>query len=168
MNEGMPGMWGFIGIDPGITSGIAWTTVTQFIGTGYAPARCDWDAHCASCDGDALIDLLLWRIDVYAALGTPILLCGEKFVKSNRHAGSQADHDKTRDVLATCMNMARRHNPLVKCVLRTAAEVKPWANDNRLSAIGFPMAPKLKDGRDAGRHMMFGAVKSGRAADPLL
>jgi hypothetical protein len=55
-----------------------------------------------------------------------------------------------------------------KVVLRPAAEVKPWATDKRLEKIGFPLAPKLKDARDAGRHMLFGAVKSGRADDPLL
>jgi hypothetical protein len=153
-------MWAFIGIDPGITSGIAWATFTRTVNYG------EWDVHAASCDGDAMIDLMLWRISVYQEAGAPLLLCAEKFIKSNRAPGKQSDHDKTRDWVASALNMARRAG--VTCVERPASDVKPFCTDKRLERIGFPLAPKLKDARDAGRHLLFGAIKSGRADDPLL
>jgi hypothetical protein len=158
--SGTPGMWAFIGIDPGITSGIAWATYTRYIN------RSEWDVHAASCDGDAMIDLMMWRISVYQAAGMPLLLCAEKFVDSNRRPGKQSDHDNTRAWAASSVSMARRAG--VTCAERSAADVKPFCTDKRLEKIGFPLAPKLKDARDAGRHMLFGAIKSGRADDPLL
>lgn len=155
------GMWAFIGIDPGITSGIAWGTFSRYVN------RSEWDLHAASCDGDALIDIMLWRIAAYQAAGCPKpLLFAEKFIQSNRHPGKQADFEKSRDWVASAVNMATRSG--ATCVLRPAADVKPWATDKRLERVGFPLAPKLKDARDAGRHLLFGAVKSGKADDPLL
>ena len=53
-------------------------------------------------------------------------------------------------------------------VTRPASDVMTWCSDKRLETINFPLAPKMKDARAAGKHMLFGAVKSGRADDPLL
>jgi hypothetical protein len=56
----------------------------------------------------------------------------------------------------------------VKLYARSAAEVKPWATDNRLEAARL-IAPthQMRHARDAGRHALFCAVRDCGLADPL-
>lgn len=51
---------------------------------------------------------------------------------------------------------------------RSAAEVKPWATDERLAAAGLLEATKgMRHARDAARHALFCAVRDFGLADPL-
>ncbi len=159
------GSWGFIGLDPGITCGIAWATVDQFAATGYAKGKQNWNTSAASSNYDG------WRFILSAVLidfgnrGLPVLVSGEKFLTGNR-AGSKGENaDLTREYLFNGLRLAKEMGASVS--VRTAAEVKPWATDRRLEKIKFPLAPKMKDARDAGRHMLFGACKVRHITDPL-
>lgn len=58
--------------------------------------------------------------------------------------------------------------PAGKVVQRSASEVKPWATDERLDTVGLLDATKgMRHARDAARHALFLAVKSGHLPDPL-
>jgi hypothetical protein len=152
----LPIGFGFIGVDPGVTCGIAWCF--------YAGK---WDTRAASCDPDGMRFILESVLCHFAVdLEIPVLVCGEKFVTGNKPGTKGVNADVTRASLSEVEALAKLFAN-THYVAQTAAEVKPWATDRRLAAIGFPLAPKMKDSRDAGRHMLFGAVRSGRAADPL-
>lgn len=147
---------GFMGVDPGITCGIAWATWGPFSG---------WSVRAASCDLDAMLEVLGWRLRDWQRDGVPVTLQGEKFETGNRPGAKGRDADCTRRGLEYVLSTARDFGATF--VTARAADVKPWATDKRLAAIGFPLAPKLRDARDAGRHMLYAAVRSGRAPDPL-
>lgn len=166
MSNDAPGRWAFVGIDPGVTSGIAWGTFSRFVGTGLAPGNRIWDLHAASCDPEAMLYILRTVLADFSNEDTPVMVFAEKFIESSKRAGKQSDHDTPRQYLAFAQSIAK----VVFCVpftTRAAGVVKPWATDKRLEAVGFPLAPKLKDAKDAGRHLLYGAVLSGRAEDPL-
>lgn len=155
-----PGMWAFIGIDPGVTSGIAWGTCKQFIGRQY------WETHAASADPDAMLFILRRLLAEFNAMHIPVLVQGEKFITSRKPGTGGKDADLTRRYLISAQSVSKEFDATF--VQQPAGAVKPWATDKRLEAVGFPLAPKLRDARDAGRHMLFAAVKSGRVNDPLL
>ena len=85
----VPGMWGFIGVDPGVTSGIAWATYTRYApGPGYKENGHVWDVHAASCDPEGMLFILVAALGDFNRLGVPVLMQGEKFL-TTRGAGSR-------------------------------------------------------------------------------
>lgn len=150
------GFQGFIGVDPGVTCGVCWATYDEY---GL------WDVHAASCNFGAMTKILVWQLSSWRDLGIPVLLQGEEFRTGNQAGAKGKNADFTREALREALDLGKHYGATV--VTHTAADVMSWASDKRLKAIGFPLAPKMKDARAAGRHMMYGAVRSGRALDPL-
>lgn len=92
----------------------------------------------------------------------------ERFVVGNRAARSATPTAgaTTRDMIGEIDSYTRSLG--VPCARRAAADVKPWATDNRLEAAGLLEATKgMRHARDAARHALFCAVKDYGLPDPL-
>lgn len=92
----------------------------------------------------------------------------ERFVVGPRAARSStpAAGAATRDMVGVVTGWASEHR--VPLYARSAAEVKPWATDARLEAVGLLELTKgMRHARDAGRHALFCAVKDYGLPDPL-
>ncbi len=94
------------------------------------------------------------------------LLAVERYVvgyRSTRSAHQRAGR-LTRDMVgALCA-----FDSIATVVIRTASEVKPWATDKRLNAVGLLNATRgMPHARDAARHALFAAVHAGAMPDPL-
>jgi hypothetical protein len=149
---------GFIGIDPGATCGIAWALYDQQTNR--------WQIKAASCDPQAMLFILRHAVqELQEITRASVLVSGEKFVTGNKAGTKGANADLTREYLQKALSLAADLGATT--VTHTASEAKHWATDRRLQAVNFPLASKLKDSRDAGRHLIFSAVHSGRAQDPL-
>jgi len=100
--------------------------------------------------------------------GSNTVLAVEQFVVgplaargNNPQAGALA-----RSVIRACEFWAERRG--VMCHVRSAAEVKPWATDTRLTMAGLWAPTKgMRHARDAARHALFAAVKDCGLPDPL-
>jgi hypothetical protein len=117
--------------------------------------------------------MLAALLDYAGPTREPIVVAIEKFVVRRRAAASStaAAGATTRDLVgqleATALDV-RRRTAEVRVVLRSAAEVKPWATDTRLEAAGLLSAcTGMRHARDAARHALFAAVKDAGAPDPL-
>lgn len=95
----------------------------------------------------------------------------EKFI-TGRSAGTKgANADVTRQLVFELTECCQIAGFLVK--LRSAADVKPWASDKRLLASGIALPGdgvhgKARDGYDASRHALYGAVWDAKMTDPLI
>lgn len=156
----VPRVLAFIGVDPGVTCGISWGTYD----TRLSPEKPVWQVSAASCDDVAMRDILAWRLREWQGLF--VIVQAERFVTGNKPGTKGANADATRAGVHTVSETVKRFKSAT-FVTQSASDVKSWATDKRLAAIGFPLAPKMRDARDAGRHMLFAAVRSGRARDPL-
>lgn len=159
--------WSLIGGDPGGTCGLAWGTYSRYK-EGVLRNPPLWDLRAASCDPEAYFELLEWKLRTWGPQGEnrPVVLFVELFVTAGRNKSVKAaDADATRQRVEQSRALATKYGVPVKAY--PAAAVKPWASDKRLEVVGFPLAPKLKDARDAGRHLIYGAFKHGIADDPL-
>ena len=138
-----------LGVDPGPTPGIVLLTAAH----GRLEAR-----EVVQCSAGVL-HLVLAALDPYhAVIGVERFVVGRRASRSaSAHAGAE-----TRDqvgALEVLYPQAR---------FRTAAQVKPWATDERLDAAGLLEATKgLRHARDAARHALFAAVHDGVIPDPL-
>lgn len=95
-------------------------------------------------------------------------LAVERFVVGRRAARSStaAAGARTRDMVGAAAAWAVERS--VPCVQRSAAEVKPWATDARLDAVGLlALTAGMRHARDAGRHAVFCAVRDHSLPDPL-
>ena len=92
----------------------------------------------------------------------------ERFVVGRRagRSSSAGAGEVTRDLIGALQREARMAG--VDLILRTASEVKLWATDERLEAIGLIEATRgMRHARDGGRHALFAAVHDGVLHDPL-
>lgn len=92
----------------------------------------------------------------------------ERFVVGPRSARSNRgkDGEITRELVALARDWATRHS--LSYHERRAADVKPWATDDRLATAGLLEATKgMRHARDAGRHALFCAVRCYGLTDPL-
>lgn len=110
--------------------------------------------------------------DVLIALseGGDVVLAVERFVVGARSARSNdpAAGRIAREVVETCRAHAWADARGIRFVERSAAEVKPWASDERLSAAGLLVVTVgMRHARDAARHALFAAVKDCGMRDPL-
>lgn len=134
-----------IGVDPGPTPGI----VVLGIEDGQLT-----DVGVMQCSAELLYTLVA-TFNPYKEAAVAL----ERFVVRGRANAAQS---LTRDQVA---NLVRLH-PLT--LVRSAAEVKPWATDARLEAAGLLDACKgMRHARDAARHALFAAVKDTGLTDPL-
>jgi hypothetical protein len=95
------------------------------------------------------------------------LIAIERFVVGSRAARSAtaAAGQMTRTAIGEMLDVARG----LPCVLRSAAEVKPWATDARLKrAALFDVTSRMTHARDAARHALFAAVRDCGLIDPLI
>lgn len=154
-----------IGIDPGPTPGIVLLDRIQGgqIGGAYV-VQCDH--HSAPVVLRALLEVHL----------TPTIVQVEKFVVGRR--ASRSAHASaggvTRDLVGELTVVFDDYDSTPNGRLgghlfqRTAAQVKPWATDARLDAVGLLEATKgMRHARDAARHALFAAVHDGKIPDPL-
>jgi hypothetical protein len=148
-----------IGIDPGPTTGIVelkWSDDAQ----AFTRKRI---AQCNSPAALAVVAAFILEHDT-----APTFLAIEKFVDGRRsgRGNSPVSGRVTRDVIAA-LTLEYTDYPLTTVELRSASEVKPWANDERLHRVGLWSATKgMTHARDAARHALFAAVKHG-VPDPL-
>jgi hypothetical protein len=141
-----------IGADPGVTTGI--------MGLRYPCEghRSAWSA--IQCDhGSALviIDAQMGRVSA----DVQVFIALEGFIDGRR--SNTREGKITRELV-----MSIKDTWPAITVLRRATDVKPWATDYRLSAIGaIDKAPNMRHARDAGRHALFCAVHDLSIPDPL-
>lgn len=130
--------------------------------------------------GICLLDLELHEVDhlqltpravlpVVRALtkrSAPVLVAVERYVVGTRSSRSSSPKagQITRDLVGQLLGLADHEGLLV--VARSAAEVKPWATDERLERAGL-LVKGMRHANDAARHALFAAVKDCGAPDPL-
>lgn len=155
----MNGRVRILGIDPGPIPG--------FVELRYLERRLlDVSVVQASLNAASPVMLaLLGELDPKAWATTVQI---ERFVIGRRSARSStaAAGEQTRDLVGALSHEAQLLGARV--VLKSAANVKPWASDLRLDAAGLLDATKgMRHARDAARHALFAAVHDGNQPDPL-
>lgn len=148
-----------IGIDPGPTPGVVRLNLVtrpqrprELVGISFAqPPAAD----------------LLDTLTAYA-IGDYVTVAIERFVvgsRAARSAGANAG-TQTREMIGWVEAWADAYGHRV--VRRSASEVKPWATDARLAAVGLIDPTRGKQhARDAARHALFCAVRNYGLPDPL-
>lgn len=141
------------GIDPGPTPGI----VALHIDKGGLRST-----DVVQCSADVAALILCALLEETGP--KPVAYVGiERFVARGR---ASADQRLTAEQVTRLEREARDADAFV--FLRSAAEVKPWATDERLEAAGLLAAVKgMRHAKDAARHALFAAVKGGHLPDPL-
>jgi hypothetical protein len=153
-----------IGIDPGPIPGI----VRLQLDANWVGATCNafrvMDAQALQISPDLIEPVL----DMLAQDDQPVVAV-ERFVVGRRSALSStpAAGARTRGMVGVVEAWADRNS--VRCISRSAAEVKPWATDQRLAVAGLlePLTNGMRHARDAARHALFCAVKDYGMPDPL-
>ena len=146
-----------IGVDPGPMVGIVGfdTAVARLAAAEPIVIQCS-----ANVFADVLSAVLVGQGDVVLAV--------ERFVISplSARANAPSAGKVARDVVADCEHYAEAHE--LQCFLRSAAQVKPWATDARLTAAGLTEATRgMPHARDAARHALYAAVHDCGLLDPL-
>lgn len=133
-----------IGVDPGPTPGLVVLDIDDDRLAAVGVMQCS-------------APLLYTLVETFNPERTA-LVAVERFVTRGR---TNAAQQLTRDQVA---NLARLHT----AVEATAAQVKPWATDTRLEAVGLLAACSgMRHARDAARHALFAAVRHAGLPDPL-
>lgn len=141
-----------VGVDPGQTTGIAL----------FDPDALTWDF--IQCSPGAV----LWIVESAIERGAR-LIAVERFVvgpRASRSSSSKAGQI-TRDLIGALAALGEAGPSDLQIKLRPAAEVKPWATDKRLIAVGMTVSHKMRDAADAARQALFAAVKDCGVPDPL-
>lgn len=146
-----------IGVDPGVTTGIMALRYPCPGGRSVAAVvQCDYGTT------RIVLDAIMGRVTP----DTQVLIALESFVVGPRSSrSSSADAGRiTRNLIGAIEDTWGGI-----LVQRRATDVKPWATDYRLAAIGALDAtpPKMRDARDAGRHALYAAVHDCGIPDPL-
>jgi hypothetical protein len=148
----------YLGVDPGPSTGIALLNLED----DCSP---EWTVFQVNADGAN------WLLAAICRAYNPRSVEYEEFVPSNRAGTKGKAAQVTRRgadqvplvVKANCV----RRVPAVFVIARRATDVFPWASDKRLDKSGFPLGPKFKDARAAGKHALYTAVLDGKERDPL-
>lgn len=107
-------------------------------------------------------------LDGLAAGSSRTALALERYVVGSRAARSAAAAagSATRGMVGVVEAWGNVH--CYRVHLRCAADVKPWATDERLHALGLiDLTKGMRHARDAGRHALFAAVRDYGLPDPL-
>lgn len=146
-----------IGIDPGPLPGVVRLLIDEGHGT-----LTDTQALQVTPDLiEPVLDLLLAKDD-------RVVVAVERFVAGPRSSRSStpAAGAATRDMIVEITRWTTAVGSPVHS--RSAAEVKPWASDSRLDAVGLLELTKgMRHARDAARHALYCAVKDYGLPDPL-
>ncbi|TCB97561.1 hypothetical protein E0H26_11625 [Micromonospora zingiberis] len=154
-----------IGIDPGPVAGIA-LLIGQPADIGGAWFPRLLGAEALQVTHGLTTYVLDGLLNVVVPQSTVVAV--ERFVVGPRaarsaHAGSG---EVTRELVGVIAHWAKRNQ--LTCRERSAAEVKPWATDDRLTKAGLLDVTKgMRHARDAARHALFCAVRDFGLADPL-
>lgn len=151
-----------LGVDPGPTPGIVRLTVAS---SPVNPTPVIEQGQVVQCSEGVLVPVLNALIDFPETTTT---LAYEAFVVGARAARSStpAAGKATRDMVRELAYWAAHHD--IPSHLRRATEVKPWATDARLDAVGLlDLTKGMRHARDAGRHALFCAVRALGLPDPL-
>jgi hypothetical protein len=149
-----------VGVDPGPVTGI----VRLRLGRNGLPRTLLGAEALQVTEGLVAATLDALDRDCPDALSVAI----ERFVvgpRSSRSAKAK-DGEITREIVAVVRDWASRSS--LSCHARTAAQVKPWATDERLAAAGLLETTKgMRHARDAARHALYCAVRTYGLPDPL-
>jgi hypothetical protein len=145
----------FIGVDPGLTTGIALLDTEERTAT------------LVQSSPDAVFTIVNALIERCGDAGNESVsaLAIERFVSGPRSGklATPKGARQTRTLIEQLTMLVGTYG--IRTYLRSAAEVKPWATDARVRKLtdhrGMPHA------LDALRHALFCAVKDFRAPDPL-
>jgi hypothetical protein len=153
-----------VGFDPGPTTGFALVSYIDYKGADLVRER--WGAIGVQVKADLATDTWLGLLaGVQRDPSDIAMVAGESFVTRRRATRlRRASDGKVTNTLATQLaEIARELGWPVK--LRRAIDVKAWASDKRLDAIGLrTRSPHVKD---AARHALYRARFDARAPDPL-
>lgn len=140
-----------LGVDPGRTTGICL----------FAPA--ERTAELAQLSPGLVPVLLDGLIGEVAMVAVEEYVIGPRSARSS-DAGAGA---VTRELIGALRAWAGAHD--VPCRVRSAAYVKPWATDARLTAAGItaPRGTGMRHALDGGRHALFAARSDLGFPDPL-
>lgn len=139
-----------LGVDPGETTG--WAMLECLGHSGLVPVIGQLKGHGGTL---YMLELLLEKADMLAV---------ESFVVGRGSMRSGAAGAWTRELVGVLPALAEARGK--RWVLRTAAQVKPWATDKRLAAVRANLVG-LPHAADALRHALFSAVRDHGRPDPL-
>lgn len=147
-----------LGVDPGPIPGVVALSLT-------GGRICNRTVY--QCSAHAVTPLVGWLLDGAQPTARTVLAV-ERFVVGPRAARSSTPKagQITRELVGVLQAAAEALG--VECVLRSAAEVKPWATDKRLERAGLLDPTKgMTHARDAARHALFAATADCGLPDPL-
>lgn len=156
-----------IGVDPGPTPGICALLWVDGVLTDYRILQIN-----AKGGVRGAVETVVWLLANFPPRGVMAdRIAVERFVVGRKSVvtGSQDAGQITRDMVGAVQTLG---GGLVgdggRVVMRSAAEVKPWATDERLKKAGLLGAVLgMPHARDAVRHALFCAVSDLGVADPL-
>jgi hypothetical protein len=147
----------YLGVDPGPSTGIALLNLED----GCSP---EWTVFQVNGAGAP------WLLTELCRAFCPRAVSYEEFVASNRAGTKGKAAQETRRIADQVEPIARancRRSTPVYVVARRATDVFGWATEKRLEKSGFPLGPKFRDARAAGKHVLYLAVRDGKERDPL-
>lgn len=152
-----------IGVDPGETTGIVrieYKMIGESIESGgfwYSTG----DPVVIQCPHTSVRAILTWL----AAVGS-VIISHERFVVSSR--ASRVKKAKasqiTRDLNGWIDGLA---NERIRVVEHRAADVKPWAIPEKMTALRLDLSPEMRHARDAGKQAAYAGCHDLGAPDPL-
>lgn len=152
-----------IGIDPGPTTGMVLLRFND------GPFGISHVVQCNHGIAPALLEAML-AIDPT----TPTIVGIERFVIGRKSMRSGPHGEVTRDLIGAMQEIWEEHDSTSdgrlggRWFVRSASQVKAWATDARLDAIGLLANTKgMGHARDGARHALFAAVHDGKIPDPL-
>jgi hypothetical protein len=148
-----------VGIDPGPVPGVVVLQVNN---------RALIHVEVVQCSASLAPEILRTLLEGLGAGVVPTWLQLERFVVGRRSSRSStaAAGQTTRDLVGQLEQVAATEGAF--SIQRSAAQVKPWATDQRLERAGLLDATKgMRHAKDAARHALYRAVHDGGLTDPL-
>lgn len=150
-----------IGVDPGVTTGVAVFEYGKDL--GKQPRVSFYQADVIGTPW--LLEQLVKEHTLNGLIRYHAVVIAVESYVAGRH-GKGSEGTVTREFVALCDLLASRYN--AKLVRRNAGTVKPWATDVRFPRSGLLSATEgMRHARDAARHALFAAVHDFGVPDPL-
>jgi hypothetical protein len=152
-----------VGIDPGPVPGIV-----ELLFAGGALLEVEV-VQCSAALSPCLLAAVLQRIPVRTVVQIERFVTGRRASRSSTAAAGATTRDLVGHLSQVVVDHGRASTgAAIEYAQRSAAQVKPWATDERLAAAGLLEACKgMRHARDAARHAAFAAVHDGGVTDPL-
>jgi len=157
-----------IGVDPGETCGVVrieYRLVGVSVESGgfwYATGE-----HVViQCTHGSVRSILAWL----TAVGN-VIISHERFVVSSRasRVKKAAASQITRDINGWIDGLHKTDEPgrRIRVVEHRAADVKPWAVEEKMAALGLVLSPEMRHARDAAKQAAYAGCHDLGAPDPL-